>query len=188
MLIRLLNVMHKMRKVLAFKSERLLRCFFSWKSLVLILGMIGLFGSLTVQADSDGSLKIKSDMLTQNPIQLGGVGDFPIRGKLFSSEVSRLLDQKGFKHNEWINQAKGIDFSTTVKAISDGKQVKQLLFDTYQPRVITTNTQENNKQSNELLLLCFFGLLLLSVFGALFGRGYGIHKLKKQRRSRLKHD
>ena len=110
MLIRLLNVMHKMRKVLAFKSERLLRCFFSWKSVVLILGMIGLFGPLTVRADSDGSLKIKSDMLTQNPIQLGGVGDFPIRGKLFSSEVSVLLDKKGFKHNEWMNQAKAIDF------------------------------------------------------------------------------
>ena len=188
MLIRLLNVMHKMRKVLAFKSECLLRCFFSWKSLVLILGMIGLFGSLTVQADSDGSLKIKSDMLTQNPIQLGGVGDFPIRGKLFSSEVSVLLDKKGFKHNEWMNQAKAIDFSTTAKAVSDGKQVKQLLFASYQPRVITTNTQENNKQSNELLLLSFFGLLLLSVFGALLGRGYGIHKQKKQRRSRLKHD
>lgn len=108
--------------------------------------------------------------------------------KLFSSEVSRLLDQKGFKHNEWINQAKGIDFSTTVKAISDNKQVKQLLFASYQPRVITTNTQENNKQSNELLLLSFFGLLLLSVLGALLGRGYGIHKLRKQRRSRLKHD
>ena len=188
MLIRLLNVMHKMRKVLAFKSERLLRCFFSWKSLVLILGMIGISGSLTVQADSDGSLKIKSDMLMQNPIQLGGVGDFPIRGKLFSSEVSKLLDQKDIAYTGWITQAKAIDFSTTAKAVSDGKQVKQLLFDTYQSDVIAPNAQENNKQSNELLLLSFFGLLLLSVLGALLGKGYGIHKLRKQRRNRLKHD
>lgn len=186
MLIRLLNVMRKMRKVLAFKSERLLRCFFSWKSVVLILGMIGLFGSLTVQADSDGSLKIKSDMLMQNPIQLGGVGDFPIRGKLFSSEVSELLDQKDMVYTGRINQAKAIDFSTTAKAVSDGKQVKQLLFDTYQSGVIAPNAQENNKQSNELLLLSFFGFLLLSVVGALLGRGYGIHKLKKTKKEPIK--
>ena len=108
--------------------------------------------------------------------------------KLFSSEVSKLLDQKDIAYTGWINQAKAIDFSTTAKAVSDGKQVKQLLFDTYQSDVIAPNAQENNKQSNELLLLSFFGLLLLSVLGALLGRGYGIHKLRKQRRSRLKHD
>ena len=116
------------------------------------------------------------------------MGDFPIRGKLFSSEVSKLLDQKDIAYTGWITQAKAIDFSTTAKAVSDGKQVQQLLFASYQPRVITTNTQENNKQSNELLLLSFFGLLLLSVLGVMLGRGYGIHKLRKQRRSRLKYD
>lgn len=186
--IRLLNAMHKMRKVLDFKNERLLRCFFTWKSFVLILGMIGLFGSLTVWADSDGSLKIKSDMLTQNLIQLGGVGDFPIRGKIFSSELSELLDQKNIKQREWINQAKAIDFSKKTKDVSGSKQIRQLLFDGYQPRVVANIAQENSKQSNNLLLLSIFCLLFLSVVGALLGRGYGIQKLRKQRRSRLEHD
>ncbi|GAB2023721.1 type VII secretion protein EssA [Pseudolactococcus yaeyamensis] len=173
--------MHKMLKVSDFKNERLLRCFFALKSFAIALVMIGILSAITVSADSDGSLTINTDILTNNQVQAGGVGDFPIRGELFSSALTEFSKQNSFKQNERIEQAKTIDFSIKSRDVSDDKQVKQLLFENYRPQVITTKNQENTKQSDYLFLIATLTMLFLGVVGIFAGRWRIKQKLKKQR-------
>ncbi|MGX6991586.1 type VII secretion protein EssA [Pseudolactococcus reticulitermitis] len=178
--------MQKMQKVLVSKIQRLLGRFFALKcSGIFILVIVSLF-SLYVQADSNGSLKINTDILTNNHILSGGVGEFPIRGELFSTDLTKVSEQNREEEKSIIHQAERIDFSNQTKDISEDKQSKKLLFKDYQPQVITKNSQEDVQQTNMVFWFAvplLFFLLLLGIFA---GRWRVQYKRKKSRSENIR--
>ena len=76
--------MHKMHRALVFKHGRLSRRFLCICTLV--VGVFA-FSFPAVKGSADGKLKLNTDVLMNNGAGIGGSGEFPIRGQLFSSEL-----------------------------------------------------------------------------------------------------
>lgn len=182
--IQLQNVMHKMLKVSDFKNEHLLRCFFVGKTLLTCLICFGLFPFVTVLADSDGSLKLNTDVLTKNQVQLGGAGDFLIRGELFSTDLSERSQNKKNLEMSRINQVKTLDFSIRNKDSSGKHDVRQQLFEHYLPQVIKSRQSDHIKQSSVLFWLTVFSVPCLCLVGIGGGRWRVRYKRKKAKARR----
>ncbi|MBC1925545.1 hypothetical protein [Listeria innocua] len=149
------------------------------KSFVFLLLLTSLLFTITVSADSDGSLILNTDILTKNQVQTSGVGEFPIRGELFSSQLTTLTEKNEIKQKEVIKNAKSIDFSNKNVDVSGGNQVKRLLFENYQPQVITKKNQEETEHVNLLLVIAVPSLFLLLGIGMFAGRWRAKSKRKK---------
>ena len=97
MQIRSLSVMHKMHRALVFKHGRLSRRFLCICTLV--VGVFA-FSFPAVKGSADGKLKLNTDVLMNNGAGIGGSGEFPIRGQLFSGELkNRIKNLKKTKNN-----------------------------------------------------------------------------------------
>lgn len=184
MLKQLQNVMHKMQKVLVSKTQRLLGRFFALKCLGIVIFSIVFLFSFDVLADSNGSLKINTDILINNQILSGGVGEFPIRGELFSTDLTDLSEQNREEENSIVHRAENIDFSTQTKDNLEGNQSKKLLFENYQPQVITKNNQENAQQSN-LVFWFVVPLMLVLLFIGIFAGRWRVQYKRKNKEVRI---
>jgi hypothetical protein len=143
--------------------------------------VLSFFSSPSVLADSDGSLTINTDVLMKNQVQTAGVGDFSIRGELFSNALTALSEKNKSEQHALVHNVKNVDFSVKRKDTSDDNQVKQLLFENYQPQVLTKNSQNVTRKSNGTLLVGLLAVAVFLVLGISAGRWRSRQKSKKQR-------
>ena len=179
MQIRSLSVMHKMHRALVFKHGRLSRRFLCICTLV--VGVFA-FSFPAVKGSADGKLKLNTDVLTNNGTGVGGSGEFPIRGQLFSSELEEQNQRFKESQAQLAKQKQTINFEEKSTHSLDIKPATKNLFQDYQPQVITGAENSNEKNGLNFYMLGGVGGIFLTLLGILIGNRYA---KKKRRRKRV---
>lgn len=169
--------MHRMHKALVFNNRRLSRRF-----LCICMLLIGAFAFSfpAVEGHADGSLKLNTDVLMNNGGDIGGTGDFPIRGQLFSSEIEEQNKKLHENQAEVGKHKKTIDFKEKSTESLNTKSMTNNLFHEYQPQVITTAESTGKKDVLSLYILIIVGGIVLTFLGILVGN----RRVKRKRRRR----
>ncbi|WP_172209901.1 type VII secretion protein EssA [Lactococcus hodotermopsidis] len=157
---------------------------FFYKKTWTILGFLALFSGMVfspvnTSADSDGNLKLNTDVITNNQIQAGGSGEFPIRGHLFTQELDEQSEKLESERNQLIDDVKNVDFSVKSSDSKNDDKVKKLLFQEYQPQVIIVKDQEDSKQSNWFMMMNIVIIVVLLSVGIVTGKWWTKRKLRK---------
>lgn len=179
MLIRLLSVMHKMHKALVFKDERLIRRFLCICTLIVAASIL-LFPA--VKGYADGSLKLNTDILTNNESGVGGSGEFSIRALLFSKELDEQNQKIQNTQEQVIKNKKEIIFNEKSTQQLDRKVLIKKLFQNYQPQIIEHSGNYEQKEKNNFYLIGILVGPFLTLLGIIFG-----NKRAKSRQRRTNH-
>ena len=179
MQIRSLSVMHKMHRALVFKRGRLSR-----RLLCICMLMIGVFAFSfpAVKGSADGKLKLNTDVLMNNGAGIGGSGEFPIRGQLFSGELEEQNQKLKENQEQLAKQKQTIQFEEKSTQSLNMKPATKNLFQDYQPQVITGAEDSNQKNGMNFYSLGGIGSVFLMLLGILIGNRYA---KKKRRRKRV---
>lgn len=165
--------MHKMRKALDSKCERLLyrRFFYEKNWLIFFLSLFFCFGiSNNVHADGNGSLVLNPNVIMNDDTQIGSSGDFLIRGQLFSDRLNQLSKNNREAQENLIKQVEKIDFENTNTNYQEKIVVPKNLFQNYQPQVVSSKKDNTtNNDHSPVLFYIFVGVTLL-IIGSFVGR------------------
>lgn len=175
MRILLRSVMHKMRKVLDSKCERLLyRCFFYEKNwLVFLLSLFFCFGvTNNVYADGNGNLTLNPNIIINDDTQIGSSGDFLIRRQLFSDKLNQTSKNNRKAQENLIKQAEKIDFENRNINYQEKFVIPKNLFQNYQPQVIPSKENSTSSNSQPTILIYIFGGVILLIMGSFVGRNW----------------
>lgn len=150
----------------------------------LILSLIGLmclfFFSFNKVSADDGNLQLNTDMITNSSNgKIGGAGDFPIKGSLFTSEMDQKIhNQPSFDPGQ---QLKQIDFQAKDPKNNqiDLSNSKDLLFKNY--RTEGANNEANSTNENGVVFYYVLVLLGLPFFwlAYVFGKNVAERKVRK---------
>lgn len=170
--------MHKMHRALVFKHGRLSRRF-----LCICTLMVGVFAFSfpAVEGNADGNLKLNTDVLMNNGSSVGGSGEFPIRGQLFSNELIEKSQKLQESQAQLAKQKQVINFEEKSTQNFNTKSMTEALFQEYKPQVITTLEDSDNKSEMNLYILGIVGGLALILFGVLIGNRRIKKKWRKNR-------
>ncbi|HBZ60774.1 MAG TPA: type VII secretion protein EssA [Lactococcus sp.] len=182
MQIRLQNVMPKMHKASDSNIERLLWRFFQRDILIMkfvtFVLLLAIFSPINVKADSNGSLKLNTDILTGNQSQAGSVGDFPVRGRLFTKELEEQSKNLGLDSKQVVENIKTVDFSVKTDGTKSDSEVKKYLFQNYKSQVIISDNKEDSQQVSWFVMLSIPVMIVILFVGIFSGRWW----TRKQRR------
>lgn len=165
--------MHKMRKVLDSKCERLLcRRFFYEKKLACFLLSLFFCFVITnnVYADGNGSLTLNPNVIMNEDAQVGSSGDFLIRGQLFSDELNQTLRNNKKMQENLIKQAEKIDFENRNINYQEKIVVPKNLFQNYQPQLIPSKEDSTSSNNQPIILFYIFVGVILLIMGSFVGR------------------
>ena len=178
MQIRALSVMYKMHRALVFKRGRLSR-----RLLCICMLMIGVFAFSfpAVKGNADGNLQLNTDVLMNNGAGVGGSGEFPIRGQLFSSELEEQNQKLKESQVQLAKQKQTIKFDKTSTPALSLKPVTKNLFQNYQPQVISSSEKSDKKSEVNIYLVGVVGGVFLLLIGILIGNRWAKNKRRKKR-------
>ena len=128
-----------------------------------------------------GALKLNTDVLMNNGSSVGGGGEFPIRGQLFSNELIEKSQKLQESQAQLAKQKQVINFEEKSTQNFNTKSMTEALFQEYKPQVITTLEDSDNKSEMNLYILGIVGGLALILFGVLIGNRRIKKKWRKNR-------
>lgn len=145
--------------------------------------MVGVFAFSfpAVKGNADGNLKLNTDVLMNNGSSVGGSGEFPIRGQLFSNELIEKSQKLQESQAQLAKQKQVINFEEKSTQNFNTKSMTEALFQEYKPQVITTLEDSDNKSEMNLYILGIVGGLALILFGVLIGNRRIKKKWRKNR-------
>lgn len=142
------------------------------------LGLICLFFfSFDRVSAADGNLQLNTDMITNSSNgKIGGSGDFPIKGSLFTSEMDQKIhNQPSFDPGQ---QLKQIDFQAKDSKNNqiDLSNSKDLLFKNY--RTEGTNSEASSTNENGVAFYYVLVLLVIPFFWLAYALGENVAERK----------
>lgn len=140
--------------------------------------LLAIFSPINVKADSNGSLKLNTDILTGNQSQAGSVGDFPVRGRLFTKELEEQSKNLGLDSKQVVENIKTVDFSVKTDGTKSDSEVKKYLFQNYKSQVIISDNKEDSQQVSWFVMLSIPVMIVILFVGIFSGRWW----TRKQRR------
>ncbi|MDN3201196.1 type VII secretion protein EssA [Enterococcus faecalis] len=161
-----------MRKVLDSKCKRPCGAFLFFvrkmkklKKLLLYSAiLLLLIDSLFVRAESDGSLQLNSDMITNQSIGGTTSSDFAIRSQLFSKRMMEKVQEKEQREAENIKIIQNVDFNQENQNKlfqANYQRIKTELFKNYDQTNIGTSKLQTKMNNRGMLILMILALPLM---------------------------
>ncbi len=181
--------MHKMRKVLDSKCKRPCGAFLFFvrkmKKLKKLMLYSAIFFLLTVplfvRAESNGSLQLNSDMITNQSIGGATSSDFIIRSQLFSKRMMEKVQEKEQRDAENTKIIQNVDFNQASqnKLFQVNYQgLKTELFKSYNQTTIGSGEAQSKTNNRGVLILMILALPLL-ILTAYIAKRFTRRKRKK---------
>jgi hypothetical protein len=126
--------------------------------------------------DGSGSLNLNSDVLVNESVGTGATGDFAIRGRLFSAQLSARAHELDVASAERADVAGSLDFRPAEAADVEYRALRVGLFDGYAVKVLPARdaSQETSPALYGLVLAAGVPVVLLG--GILLGRTWSKRK------------
>lgn len=137
--------------------------------------------AMPVSAADNGDLKLNTGIITNNEIQNGGAGGFPIRGSLFSEELNAQEKKNEELSSRLTDMAGKLDFKEQPDKKADTQQMTSMLFQDYHPQVIFSKNSRTGHSRALYYAMGALGAAVLLVTGILTGRWWA-------KRGRMVHD
>lgn len=135
------------------------------KKLLLYSAMLLLLiDPLFVRAESDGSLQLNSDMITNQSIGGATSSDFAIRSQLFSKRMMEKVQEKEQREAENIKIIQNVDFnqeSQNKLFQANYQRIKTELFKNYDQTNIGTSELQTKMNNRGMLILMILALPLM---------------------------
>lgn len=135
------------------------------KKLLLYSAMLLLLiDPLFVRAESDGSLQLNSDMITNQSIGGATSSDFAIRSQLFSKKMLEKVQEKEQREAEKIKTIQNVDFnqeSQNKLFQANYQRIKTELFKDYNQTNIGTSEAQTKMNNRGMLILMILALPLM---------------------------
>lgn len=135
------------------------------KKLLLYSAMLLLLiDPLFVRAESDGSLQLNSDMITNQSIGGATSSDFVIRSQLFSKRMMEKVQEKEQREAENIKIIQNVDFnqeSQNKLFQANYQSLKTELFKDYNQKNIGTSELQTKMNNRGMLILMILALPLM---------------------------
>ena len=120
--------------------------------------------------DDAGQLDLNADVLVNESVSAGSSGDFAIRGRLFSEELSARAHERSEAGAERLNVVGDLTFEPHAVVADEYQPVRAALFDGYSSEVLS-QTREAREESPALaVLLLTAGVPIVVIAGASLGR------------------
>lgn len=139
----------------------------------LSMGLLLLLFLLNVKAVSvvgNGNLKLNTAIITNEQIQTGGGGEFPIRGILFSKELNEQAQQNDALLSQQTDVVGKLDFQKQSNQKADMQKMKAMLFQDYNPQVILSKSSQDGRSYALYVIIGALAAAVLLVVGVLSGR------------------
>lgn len=123
-----------------------------------------LIDPLFVRAESDGSLQLNSDMITNQSIGGATSSDFAIRSQLFSKKMLEKVQEKEQREAEKIKTIQNVDFnqeSQNKLFQANYQRIKTELFKDYNQTNIGTSEAQTKMNNRGMLILMILALPLM---------------------------
>ena len=139
------------------------------KKLLFLSGVfLILISPLGVHADSDGSLQLNSDMITNQSGGTSSVSDFAIRSQLFSKDLEAKVEEKSQKEANATKSIQNADFNqrqlNRLYQVNH-QNVKTELFIHYGPTGFASDETYTQNATRGMLILLFLAVPLLVLTG-----------------------
>ncbi|MFT4189016.1 MAG: hypothetical protein QM621_10605 [Aeromicrobium sp.] len=129
------------------------------------------------EGQGGGQLDLNTTVLVNDPVSAGSVGDFPIRGSLFSADFAALLQEQQRRAAERLSVAETLDFTKTESGAAEYEPVRAVLFEDYTPREVFSSAGDEQRSSSLLYIAAaVVGVPLTLVAGVLMGRFWARRK------------
>jgi len=118
----------------------------------------------------DGSLNLNADILVDESVGTGAVGDFAVRGRLFSPELSARADEQREASAERLDIAGTLTFEPTASESEAYAAVRAGLFDGYSSDVHSQAVEAREESAILPTLALVIGVPLVILVGVYLGR------------------
>ena len=139
------------------------------KSLLFFSGLFFLLCvPLSVCADSDGSLQLNSNLITNQSGENSGASDFEIRAQLFSKDLEQKTEDKAKQEAEITKVIDTIDFnqdSQNELYKMSYRSVKMKLFKDYRQADIISNDLNSQSSTKGVIIILILTMPLLVLTG-----------------------
>ncbi|MFK4926813.1 type VII secretion protein EssA [Lactococcus garvieae] len=139
------------------------------KKMVLLIPFIFMLSSqVSVLGDSDGSLHLQSERLTNQSAGSADVSDFPIRAQLFSTSLEEKVQEKIKKETEVGRHTQKLDFNKKLENkhyTMNIQPVKSELFKDYEQTSVASSRKDREDKNTGVFVLLALAIPLMLLTG-----------------------
>ncbi|MEY9853784.1 hypothetical protein ABH923_003462 [Leifsonia sp. EB41] len=120
--------------------------------------------------DDAGQLELNADVLVNESVSAGSSGDFAVRGRLFSEELSARAHERREARAERLNVVGDLTFEPQAAVADEYQPVRAALFDGYSSEVLAQTREAREESPLLAVLLLTAGMPVVAMAGVSLGR------------------